>query len=92
MKTISGTLDPAHVSTSYVERQNLIVTMSMRRFARFTNAFSKKIENHAAAVALHVIYYDNFGRIHKTPRIIFAMAAVISDHLWSYEEIANLAN
>jgi IS1 family transposase len=90
MKTISGTPDPAHVSTSYVERQNLTMRMSMRRFTRLTNAFSKKIENHAAAVALHFIHY-NFARIHKTLRITPAMAAGISDHVWSYEEIAGLA-
>jgi IS1 family transposase len=90
MKTISGTPDPDHVSTSYVERQNLTMRMSMRRFTRLTNAFSKKIENHAAAVALHFIHY-NFARIHKTLRITPAMAAGISDHIWSYEEIAGLA-
>jgi IS1 family transposase len=90
MKTVSGDPDPAHVSTSYVERQNLTMRMSMRRFTRLTNAFSKKIENHAAAVALHFIHY-NFARIHKTLRITPAMAAGISDHVWSYEEIAYLA-
>lgn len=89
MKTISGSPDPEHVSTSYVERQNLTMRMSMRRFTRLTNAFSKKIENHAAAVALHFIHY-NFARIHKTLRITPAMAAGISDHVWSYEEIASL--
>jgi hypothetical protein len=90
MKTVSGDLDSAHVSTSYVERQNLIMRMSMRRFTCLTNALSKKIENHAAAVALHFIHY-NFARIHKTLRITPGMAAGISDHVWSYEEIANLA-
>jgi IS1 family transposase len=90
MKTVSGDPDPAHVSTSFVERQNLTMRMSMRRFTRLTNAFSKKIENHAAAVALHFIHY-NFARIHKTLRITPAMAAGISDHVWSYEEIASLA-
>jgi hypothetical protein len=63
----------------------------MRRFTPLTNGFSKKIENHAAAVALHFIHY-NFARIHKTLRITPAMAAGISDHVWSYEEIAALAN
>jgi hypothetical protein len=63
----------------------------MRRFTRLTNAFSKKVENHAAAVALHFIHY-NFGRIHKTLRITPIMAAGISDHAWSYEGIAALAN
>jgi IS1 family transposase len=91
MKTIGGTPDPAHVSTSYVERQNLTMRMSMRRFTRLTNGFSKKIENHAAAVALHFIHY-NFARIHKTLRITPAMAAGISDHVWNYEEIAALAD
>jgi IS1 family transposase len=90
MKTVSGDPDPAHVSTSYVERQNLTMRMSMRRFTRLTNAFSKKIENHAAAVALHFIHY-NFARIHKTLRITPAMAAGLSDHVWSYEEIVGLA-
>jgi hypothetical protein len=64
--------------------------MGMRRFTRLTNGFSKKAENHAAMVAIHFLYY-NFGRIHKTLRITPAMAAGISDHVWSYEEIAKLA-
>ena len=89
MKTVIGDPDPKHVSTSFVERQNLTMRMSMRRFTRLTNAFSKKIENHAAAVALHFIHY-NFARVHKTLRITPAMAAGISDHVWSYEEIAGL--
>ena len=88
---ISGSPDHKHVSTSYVERQNLTMRMSMRRFTRLTNGFSKKIENHAAAVALHFLHY-NFARIHKTLRITPAMAAGISDHVWSYEEIAGLSN
>jgi IS1 family transposase len=90
MKTVSGNPDPKHVSTSFVERQNLTMRMGMRRFTRLTNAFSKKIENHAAAVAIHFIHY-NFARIHKTLRITPAMAAGISDHVWSLEEIALLA-
>jgi|SRR6202167_5876276 len=90
MKTVSGVPDPAHVSTSFVERQNLTMRMSMRRFTRLTNAFSKKVENHAAAVALHFIHY-NFARVHKTLRITPAMAAGISDHVWTLEEIAGLA-
>ena len=89
MKTISGSPNPQHVSTSYVERQNLTMRMSMRRFTRLTNAFSKKIENHAAAVALHFLHY-NFARVHKTLRITPAMAAGIADHVWSYEEMAAL--
>lgn len=90
MKTAIGSPDPALVSTSYVERQNLTMRMSMRRFTRLTNAFSKKLENHAHAVALHFLHY-NFARIHKTLRITPAMAAGLSDHVWSYEEIASLA-
>jgi IS1 family transposase len=89
MKTVSGRPDPEHVSSSFVERQNLTMRMSMQRFTRLTDAFSKKVENHAAAVALHFIHY-NFARIHKTLRITPAMAAGISDHVWSYEEIAAL--
>lgn len=91
MKVVSGNPDPKHVSTSYVERQNLTMRMGMRRFTRLTNGFSKKIENHIAAVAIHFIHY-NFARIHKTLRITPAMAAGISDHVWSLEEIALLAN
>jgi IS1 family transposase len=86
-----GNPDPDHVSTSYVERQNLTMRMSMRRFTRLTNAFSKKVENHAHAVALHFMWY-NFGRVHKTLRIAPAMAAGVSDHVWSLEEVAALAN
>lgn len=91
LKVISGDPDPKHLSTSFVERQNLTMRMGMRRFTLLTNAFSKKIANHAAMVALHFIYY-NFGRIHKTLRITPAMAAGLSDHVWSLEEIALLAN
>lgn len=86
---ISGGPDKAHVSTSYVERQNLTMRMSMRRFTRLTNGFSKKVENHAHAVALHFMYY-NFGRIHKTLRVTPAMEAGITNHVWSLEEIAML--
>jgi len=77
------------VSTSYVERQNLTMRMSMRRLTQLTNGFSKKIENHAHAVALHLMYY-NFGRIHKSLRVTPAMEAGIADHVWSLEEIAAL--
>jgi IS1 family transposase len=90
MKVVSGNPDPKHVSTSYVERHNLTMRMSMRRFTRLTNAFSKKIENHAAMVAIHAVHY-NFARIHKTLRITPSMAAGLSDHVWSLEEIALLA-
>ncbi len=88
-RKIMGKPDPDHISTSYVERQNLTMRMSMRRFTRLTNAFSKKVENHAFAVALHFMYY-NFGRVHKTLRVTPAMEAGISDHIWSLEEIASL--
>jgi IS1 family transposase len=91
MKVVSGNPDPKHVSTSYVERHNLTMRMSMRRFTRLTNAFSKKIENHAAMVAIHAVHY-NFARIHKTLRITPSMAAGLSEHVWSLEEIALLAN
>ena len=86
---VTGDPDPKHISTSYVERQNLTMRMSMRRFTRLTNGFSKKIENHAAAVALHYQFY-NFARIHQTLRITPAMAAGIADHVWSLEEIVGL--
>jgi len=86
---ISGALDYSHVSTSYVERQNLTMRMSMRRFTRLTNAFSKKLENHEHAVAIHYMYY-NFGRIHQTLRVTPAMKAGISDHIWSIDEIITL--
>jgi IS1 family transposase len=90
LKVVSGDPDPKHVSTSFVERQNLTMRMGMRRFTRLTNGFSKKLANHAAMVALHFVYY-NFARIHKTLRITPAMAAGISDHVWSLEEIALLS-
>jgi IS1 family transposase len=87
---VSGDPEPTAISTSYVERQNLTMRMSMRRFTRLTNGFSKKMENHAHAIALHFMYY-NFGRIHQSLRITPAMAAGVSDHVWSLEEIAALA-
>ena len=71
---------------SYVERQNLTMRMSMRRFTRLTNAFSKKIENHAAAIALYFAYY-NFCRVHQTLRVTPAMEAGIADHVWNIEEL-----
>ena len=89
MKVISGDPNPKHVSTSYVERANLTMRMSMRRYTRLTNAFSKKLENHAAMVALYFMYY-NFGRIHQTLRVTPAMEAGISGHVWSIEEIVGL--
>ena len=84
-----GHPDMDHVSTSYVERQNLTMRMSMRRFTRLTNAFSKKIENHCHAIALHFMFY-NFARVHKTLRVTPAMEAGIADHAWSIEEIIGL--
>ena len=92
---IQGDPDPLHISTSYIERQNLTMRMQMRRFTRLTNGFSKKVENHIAAVSLHTLYY-NFARPHqslkerpgidRTP----AMAAGVADHVWSVEEIVRL--
>jgi IS1 family transposase len=88
---ITGRPDPKHISTSFVERQNLTMRMGMRRFTRLTNGFSKKLGNHAAMVAIHFMHY-NFARIHKTLRITPAMSAGIADHVWSLEEIVALAN
>ena len=90
-QAITGRPDPAHISTSYVERQNLTMRMSMRRFTRLTNAFSKKLENHKAAVAFYFMWY-NLARIHQTLRVTPAMEAGVSDHVWTAEEIAGLAN
>lgn len=87
---ITGNPDAAHISTSYAERANLTMRMHMRRFTRLTNAFSKKVDNHKAAVALHFMHY-NFARIHKTLRVTPAMEAGVADHVWSLEEIAGLA-
>jgi IS1 family transposase len=91
VKNISGDPDPKHINTSYVERQNLTMRMHMRRFTRLTNAFSKKVENHAHSVALHFMYY-NFGKVHQTLRVTPAMEAGVSDHVWSVEEIVGLLN
>ena len=89
MKVVSGNPDPKHVSTSFVERQNLTMRMSMRRFTRLTNAFSKKFDNHCHAIALYFMYY-NFCRVHQTLRVTPAMEAGISDHVWSVEEMVGL--
>lgn len=86
---VHGSPDPAHVSTSYIERSNLTMRMSIRRFTRLTNAFSKKIENHAAMVSLYFMYY-NFGRVHQSLRVTPAMEAGVSNHVWSIEEIVGL--
>src|SRR2546425_721556 len=90
-QTITGNPDPQHISTSFVERQNLTMRMSMRRFTRLTNAFSKKLDNHKAAVAFYFMWY-NFARIHQTLRVTPAMEAGVSDHVWSAREIAELSN
>jgi hypothetical protein len=92
---ISGSPDPEHISTSLVERQNLTIRMSMRRFTRLTNAFSRKLENLTAAVSLHFMYY-NFGRPHQTltkrhgTPTTPAMAAGVADHVWTLADIAVL--
>src|SRR6266404_4398536 len=86
---ITGDPDPAFVSTSYVERQNLTMRMQMRRFTRLTNAFSKKVGNHYWAIVLHYMHY-NFCRIHQTLRVTPAMAAGVTDHVWDVEDIAAL--
>lgn len=82
--------DEKYVGTSYAERSNLTLRMGCRQLMRLTDAFSKKVENHAHAVALHMMFH-NFGRIHKTLRVTPAMQAGITDHLWALEEIAALA-
>lgn len=85
-KVIEGKPDPKHISTSYVERKNLTMRMSMRRFTRLTNGFSKKVENYALSVALHYMHY-NFCRIHKSLRVTPAMAAGVTDRLWTVADI-----
>jgi IS1 family transposase len=86
-----GSPDPKHISTSYVERQNLTMRMHMRRFTRLTNAFSKKVENHAHAVALHFMFY-NFCRLHKSLRVTPAMAAGVTERLWELEDLVRLTD
>jgi IS1 family transposase len=88
---ISGEPAQEHISTSYVERQNLTMRMHMRRFTRLTNAFSKKIENHCHAIALHFVYY-NFVKMHKTLRITPAMAAGLTKRFMNIEEIIKLTD
>lgn len=85
----SGNPDPDHISTSFVERQNLSMRMEMRRFTRLTNGFSKKLENHGHMVALYFMNYD-FCKIHQTLRVTPAMEAGITDHVWSVEELVAL--
>jgi IS1 family transposase len=86
---ICGSPDPEHVSTSFVERQNLTMRMGMRRFTRLTNAFSKKVENHYHAISLHFMHY-NFCRKHQTIKQTPAQAAGLTDHAWSIEELVSL--
>jgi IS1 family transposase len=89
IKDAIGHPDPDHISTSYVERANLNMRMSMRRFTRLTNAFAKKLENHSAAVALYFMWY-NFGRVHQTLKATPAVVAGVADHVWTVEEIVSL--
>lgn len=86
---VNGKPEWKHVSTSFVERQNLTMRMSMKRFARLSNGFSKKVENHEHMLALHYMYY-NFSRIHQTLRCTPAMEAGVSDHVWELNEIIAL--
>ena len=90
---IQGNPDRRHISTSYVERQNLTMRMGMRRFTRLTNAFSKKLENHMYAIALYFMHY-NFARPHKSLNkpypVTPAMAAGVTDHVWGVREIVSL--
>lgn len=88
-RAISGSPNPRRVSTSYVERSNLSMRMGLRRYTRLTNGHSKKLENHCAALAIYFMHY-NFARIHSTIRCSPAMAAGVTPHLWSVEEIVNL--
>jgi hypothetical protein len=89
-KVRQGDPDPDHISTSFVERQNLTMRMAMRRFTRLTNAFSKKLSHLKAAVALHFAYY-NFCRVHSSLRVTPAMEAGLADHVWSIAELLRAA-
>lgn len=86
---VSGKPDPQHISTSYIERQNLTMRMQMRRFTRLTNGFSKKLENHIASIALHYMHY-NFCRVHQTLRVTPAMEAGVADHIWTITEMLSI--
>lgn len=88
-KPVFGEPEEKHISTSYVERQNLTMRMAMRRYTRLTNGFSRKIENHIASLAIHYMHY-NFVRIHQTTRVTPAMAAGVTNTLWSIENIVAL--
>jgi IS1 family transposase len=89
MKVVSGDPDPKHVSTSYVERQNLSMRMGMRRFTRLTDGFSKKFDNHVHQIAVYFFHY-NFCRIHKTLRVTPAMEAGLTDRVWTLEKLCSL--
>ncbi len=88
-KAVTGNPKAEHISTSFVERQNLTMRMGMRRFTRLTNGFSKKIENHFYSIAIHFMHY-NFCRVHKSLRVTPAMEAKIADHVWTIEEMLNI--
>lgn len=90
-RTMAGNPDHKHTSTSFVERQNLTMRMSMRRFTRLTNAFSKKVENHAHAIALHFMHY-NFCRIHKSLKVTPAMASGVTQTLWNLEDVVKMTD
>lgn len=86
---ITGRPNPKYVTTSHIERQNLTVRMSMRRFTRLTNGFSKKLENHVAAIAIHYMHY-NFCRVHQSLRVTPAIEAGLCDHVWTTKELIGL--
>jgi hypothetical protein len=88
-RRVEGRPDAAHISTSYAERANLTMRMGMRRFTRLTNAFSKKVENHAHSVAIHLMHY-NFVRIHTTLRCTPAMAAGVTTKLWELADMVKV--
>ncbi len=88
---IHGNPDPAHISTSYVERQNLSMRMGIRRFTRLTNAFSKKLANHVHALSIYFMHY-NFVRIHQTLRVTPAMEAGVTDRLWTLEDMVGIVD
>jgi IS1 family transposase len=86
---VAGDRDPKHISTSFIERQNLTMRMGMRRFTRLTNAFSKKLDNHIASIAIHYMHY-NFCRVHQTLRVTPAMEAGVADHVWTISEMVSI--
>lgn len=88
-QAVTGDPDPKHISTSYVERQNLTMRMHMRRFTRLTNGFSKKVESHAHMVALYTVFY-NWTKIHKTLKVTPAIEAGLTDRMWDMTDILNL--